>query len=63
MTREEKFFEVFGQYPNKEVCPIYCNCENCEYEQYRGCISLWWNQPYSIFDKVMIRKNELLKEN
>ena len=61
MTREDKFYEVYGQRPDKEICPIYCICENCEFEPYRGCINLWWDQEYSMFDKVMIRKKELLK--
>ena len=63
MTREKKFFETYGKRPNKEICPIYCRCEDCEFEQYRGCINLWWDQEYSIFDKVMIREKELLMED
>ena len=63
MTREEKFFETYGKRPNKEICPIYCRCEDCKFEQYRGCINLWWDQECSIFDKVMIREKELLMED
>lgn len=46
MTNAEKYEEVFGFPPDKEMCPTE-RCENCPQSGY-GCYGVgeWWDKEY-----------------